>query len=188
MPKKRKKGCVPDHGMRMTVSGPPGSGKTTVATQLASAIGLKAFSAGDLFRGLAEENDLTLEELGSIAEQNWDIDRELDSRMVQVIRENEAGIFEGRLTGYLTYMHDIPSFKVYITAPFAVRVRRIMRRENKDRSTVERELATRERSEQKRYKHIYGFDIDDISIYDLKIDSSKKSPQRITEEICRRMK
>lgn len=172
---------------RITISGSPGSGKSTAGSILAKKIQLHYFSAGEIFRKIAKENELELEELGTLAEKDWDIDRYLDSQMLETMKKNEKGVFEGRLTGYLTYMNDIPAVRIYLSCPLEIRVRRVMKRENKDRKTVEREITERQKSERKRYKQIYGFDIEDTSIYHMFIDSSKKTPEEIVEEICKKM-
>jgi cytidylate kinase len=180
-----KKGKAP---LRMTISGSPGSGKSTAGAILAKKVQLSYFSAGEIFRKLAKENELDLEQLGTLAERDWDIDRYLDSQMLENIKGNESGVFEGRLTGYLTYMNDISATRIYLFCPLEVRVRRVMKRENKDRKTVEKEITDRERSERKRYKQIYGFDLEDTSIYHIIIDSLKKTPEEIVEEICGKLR
>jgi cytidylate kinase len=76
---------------------------------------------------------------------------------------------------------------MYLSCPIDIRVRRVMKRENKDRKTVEKEITDRQRSERKRYKQIYGFDIEDMSIYHIVIDSSKRTPEEIVDEICRKL-
>ena len=61
--------------MRITISGPPGSGKTTACSNLSEALGLKAVVFGKIFRELAAEKNLTLGELGVIAEKDPSIDK-----------------------------------------------------------------------------------------------------------------
>ncbi|MEE3477591.1 MAG: AAA family ATPase, partial [Methanomethylophilus sp.] len=66
--------------MRITISGPPGSGKTTVCGKLSEALGLKAVVFGQVFRQLAAEKGLTLVELGKLAEQDPQIDADIDAK------------------------------------------------------------------------------------------------------------
>ena len=47
--------------MRITISGPPGSGKTTVCGKLSEELGLKAIVFGQVFRELATEKGLLWE-------------------------------------------------------------------------------------------------------------------------------
>ena len=65
----------------VTISGLPGSGKTTVAQLVARALGLEHVYAGNVFRRQAETNGLSLEEYLRRAEQDSSIDRELDRQM-----------------------------------------------------------------------------------------------------------
>ncbi len=173
---------------RTTISGPPGSGKSTVAKELQEKLGLEVHSAGDIFRKMAKESHMTLEEFGHVAERSWDIDIELDKRMLDLIRARGDAIFEGRMTGYLCYLNDIEALKVHITAPPEVRLRRVMRREAKDKDTVLREMREREMSEQKRYKSIYGYSLDDLQIFDLTIDSSRQKPAEIVDAILGKLR
>ena len=50
--------------MRITISGPPGSGKTTACNRLSEMLGLKAVVFGKIFRELAAEKHLSLLEFG----------------------------------------------------------------------------------------------------------------------------
>ena len=56
--------------MIITVSGTPGSGKSTIAKALAKNFRLKYFSSGDLMRNLAEKKGISLAELNKLAEDN----------------------------------------------------------------------------------------------------------------------
>src|SRR5437016_13195603 len=64
-----------------TISGLPGSGKTTVARLVAQELGLEHVYAGDLFRRQGEAAGLTLEEYARRAETDLSIDRRLDDAM-----------------------------------------------------------------------------------------------------------
>ncbi len=169
---------------KITLSGPPGSGKSTVASLLAERLRADLISAGAVFRTMAEEAGLSLEEFGRRAEGDWSIDRDLDEKMLQLLREREQGVFEGRLVGYLAHRSQIPALKVYLDALFDVRVRRIMKRKKgDDYSTVRRAVEERERSEQKRYRSIYGLDLQDRSYFDIVIDASSRTPEQIAEQL-----
>ena len=82
--------------MRITISGPPGSGKTTVCGKLSETLGLKAVVFGQVFRQLAAEKGLTLVELGKLAEQDPQIDADIDAKIVETARTyiNQVGGFE----------------------------------------------------------------------------------------------
>ena len=83
--------------MRITISGPPGSGKTTACSKLSEKLGLEAVVFGKIFRELAAEKNLSLVELGAIAEQDPSIDKMIDSRILEIARANDNIILESRL-------------------------------------------------------------------------------------------
>ena len=56
--------------MIITISGKPGSGKSTVAKRLAAELGLTHVSAGDFMRDMATERGITVLELSAIAEND----------------------------------------------------------------------------------------------------------------------
>ena len=54
----------------ITISGTPGSGKSTVAKILEKKLGIKYIYSGLIFRQLAEEHNMELEKFGKYCEQN----------------------------------------------------------------------------------------------------------------------
>src|SRR5437016_5639927 len=66
--------------MIITVSGPHGTGKSTYAAQLADALRIRHVSAGAVFRRIAKEKKISLEELGEKALDDPSVDRLVDER------------------------------------------------------------------------------------------------------------
>jgi len=66
--------------MIITISGKAGSGKSTVAKQLAKKLNLKHYSIGDIMRKLAKEKNISLNELSKLAEKDKTIDLTLDKK------------------------------------------------------------------------------------------------------------
>ena len=171
--------------MRIAVSGPPGSGKTTVSRIVAERMGYELVLVGRIFRDMARERGVDLETFGRFAEEDETIDRELDDRMVATAREKDDVVLEGRLTAALLKRTGVEVLAVGIDASEETRCRRIAEREGETDEEVLREMRTRERSERKRYMAYYGIDPTDRSFYDLWIDSSDRSPEDIADEIVR---
>ena len=75
--------------MLITISGPPGGGKTTVATAIADAFDLEHVSGGDIFRSLADDRGYSLVEFNALAEEDDSIDRDLDRRLRETARDRD---------------------------------------------------------------------------------------------------
>jgi len=151
----------------LTISGPSGSGKTTVANSLSQRLGFAHISAGEVFRELARERALSLEQLSKLAEKDPEIDQMVDTRQAELAQSHENVIVDGRLSGWVL-KGDIA---VWLKAPLEVRAERIARREDKDRAIALRETRTRDSSEAARYLAFYNIDTVNLDIYDLIIDT-----------------
>jgi len=156
----------------IAVSGPPGSGKTTYARRLAEELGLGYHSAGLIFRELAREKGMSLEELSRLAEADPTIDLEIDRRTLHLGLQGNM-VIDGHLVAWI--LKDVADVRIYITAPLHVRVRRIALRERRGEKEVLRETLVREWSNKKRFKEYYGIDVTDTSLFDLVIDTSRLS-------------
>lgn len=155
--------------MRVTVSGLPGSGTTTLAEALSSRFDLEHVSSGDVFRAMARERGVTLAEFGRIAEEDPEIDREIDERQREIARERDDVVMEGRLSGWMVEDADL---RVWLAAPLEVRAERVADREEQTVEEAHDEIEKRQNSEARRYREIHGIDIGDLSVYDLVIDTS----------------
>jgi len=168
--------------MIITVSGLPGSGTTTASELLSEETGMELLSSGEVFRKMAMEKEMSLENFSELAEKSEEIDKKLDRRMVE--RAQKGMILEGRLTGHLMERSEKEAYKVWLKAPLDVRIERIADREEvEDKKSLKKRVIKREKSEKKRYQKYYDIDLDDILIYDIIIDSETNSPGRIVRMI-----
>ena len=171
----------------ITISGTPGSGKSTIGQLLNEKLGINYIYSGKNFRETAKKYKMSLEEFGKYCEKNIEIDKELDERQLSILKKGNV-ILEGRLAGWIAKKNNINALKIMITADINIRVKRIIERENGEYKARLNELLKREKSEEKRYKKCYNIDIKDTSIYDLIIDSSFKKPEEIIDIIIKKIK
>lgn len=170
--------------MLITISGEPGSGKTTVARLLARELGLRHVYAGDLYRREAERRGLTLEEFNVQCECDHSIDRDLDAAMVEEARAGGV-VLEGRLAGFFAVQTGLDALKVWLTASEAVRATRVAQRENGDARRILELNRARQESDARRYREIYGFDLADTSVYDIVLSSDDRTPEDLAERLSR---
>ncbi|HJK00787.1 MAG TPA: AAA family ATPase [Methanocorpusculum sp.] len=162
--------------MRITISGLPGSGTTSLAKALAERYDLRYLSAGEVFRCLAKENGMDLASFGKFAEENPEIDLKIDARQKEIGETSDDIILEGRLAGWMVENADL---KILLYASPGCRAERIAERENL--SSEEASVATvdREASEAARYMEYYEIDIADLSPYDIVINSETFNQEEV---------
>ncbi|ELY46163.1 cytidylate kinase [Natronorubrum tibetense GA33] len=167
-----------DTTLFITVSGPPGCGATTLCEQLADAMGCPYVSGGDIFREIAEDQDMTLSQLTAQADSSEEIDRAIDQRLQQIAEKwgtaNKPFILESRLAGWLA--GERADLRIWLDAPEDVRADRI-----EDRVETEAEMRVREVSEAGRYQSYYQIDIDEREFYDLSINTARWSKRGVFE-------
>jgi CMP/dCMP kinase len=155
--------------MIITVSGLHGTGKSTYAARIANNLKLRHVSAGSLFRRVAKENHMSLEELGKIALRDPSIDKLVDEKTISEADKGNV-VIDGQLTGWL--LRDKSDLRIYLTAPEPVRLERIARRDQVDLKDAETQTRERESIQRERYLKHYGFHVQDLSIYHLVLDTS----------------
>ncbi len=155
--------------MLITISGPAGSGKTTVAHNLSQQLGFMHVSVGDVFRELAQEHAMTLEEFSKYAEDHPDVDELIDFKQVELAHHHGDVVVDGRLSGWILD-GDIA---VWLNAGLEIRAQRIAQRERIAYSAALNETAARDKSEAKRYRAFYDIDIHNLNIYSLVIDTTR---------------
>jgi adenylate kinase family enzyme len=104
--------------MRILVTGAAGSGTSTLARALASALGARAFEADDYF-WLSTDPPFTTK-------------RDPQERLSLFLRDLErapAAVIAGSIIDWGLELEDSLSFIVFLTTPAAVRVERLRRRE-----------------------------------------------------------
>ncbi|NPA70046.1 MAG: AAA family ATPase [Crenarchaeota archaeon] len=162
----------------IAVSGQPASGKTTIARKLAEYYGLRYVSNGMLFRRLAEEKGIPFLEFHKLAEQDENIDRQIDSMALEEAKKGNV-VIEGHLAGWV--LKDVADVKIYLKASLEVRARRLAQRENMSIEDAIREITFREENNRKRYLKIYGIDIKDLSVFDIVLDTTYLDVDEVLE-------
>lgn len=175
--------------MIITITGIPGSGKTTAAKRLSDALGIPWYSMGDLRGKMAEERGLTIHQLNELGEKEAFTDKEVDDYQRKLGESGVSCIVEGRLS-----WHFIPqSFKIFLTVEPAAGSERIYRSrlahhrldEPLYASAVEAAQFAAERvaSDERRYKKYYGVDFLDQKNFDFVVDTTDLQPEETVGKI-----
>lgn len=167
--------------MKITIFGLAGTGKSSTAKILAEKLGYEYMSTGNIFREMAKEHNMTLNEFEELCETNEKYDRELDEiRVKEYGQKKDNFVFESRLA-----WHFIPdSVKIRLYCEDEERLKRVAYREDKKIDVVRSETEYRENSIRKRYKNLYNIEnLDNPDNFDLNIDTSNNSLEKVVKTI-----
>lgn len=172
--------------MIVTISGDPASGKSTVAKLLAEALKYKHYSAGDLQREIANKMGLTITELHVLEEKDDSIDRKIDAYQTKLGKTQDNFVIDGWLAA-----HFIPNaFHVYLKCEETEQVnRRLLHKRNEESFSEAKEaiadLRKRQKINRTRWYRFYGYDYADLKNYDLVIDTTKLSVERVMDKLMK---
>ena len=182
--------------MIITITGYPGSGKSTLGKGIAKALGLKHYSAGDLLREIAKEKDIDLMQIQHEMEKDRNIDDELDKRTTELGEKEDDFVIDGRVA-----WHFIPnSIKIFVKIDLEKAAERVFRdsQQKKDErkgetgnsSVKETVQNMRQRMEmnKKRYQKLYGINYLDEKNYDVVVNTTKASIHETKKRVLKQIK
>ncbi|MEC7703783.1 MAG: AAA family ATPase [Candidatus Thermoplasmatota archaeon] len=158
---------------RVTVSGHPGSGTSTLVEGLCEEYGWTKLNGGQLFRDMAKNHSMTLEEFGHYCEENEQVDKELDALLADTIVNPESPeIIESRLAGWWAYRETHDCHRIWLEVSEGIRASRIVSREGGTIQGQVPQIKERMESDKLRYLQYYDIDIDSMEPYTLVIDAN----------------
>lgn len=177
--------------MIISISGDPGSGKSTIGKMLASRLNLKHYSVGDLRGKMALERGMTIDELNKLGEKDAFTDKDADDYQRELGKKEDNFIIDGRLSFYF-----IPhSFKIFLKVDETIAAERIFsapKRPDEPQYKNVKELLdalkNRVESDKKRYNKYYGIDHTDLKQYDLVVDTTNITPEQVCDRIISELK
>jgi len=140
-----------------------------------------------VWREEAARRGLSLEAFHDYLTKHPAFDRELDERQVS-LSELENIVVDSRLGFH--FVKD--SVKVFLTANLDVAATRLLaagRAEEhfRDIQDAKKSIQERMKTEQNRYRILYGVDILNYSNYDIVVDTTTCTPQGVVEQIIARL-
>ena len=170
--------------LKVTISGPPGSGTSTLVSRIASSRGWSSLNGGDVFREEARTRGLTVEQLSSDAKEDLYVDRSLDSLLQQRMSSHDSPeIIESRLSGWWAYKNSLNCLRVWGNVSEQERAKRIQKREGGDFGDCLRKSQNRQRDDMERYSILYGINLDDMSPYNLVVDADEKDEMEVFQAV-----
>lgn len=170
----------------IALTGDLASGKGTVSKILMEDLNFGVYRNGEYFRKLAKEKGMSVTEFNTYVENHPEIDIQIENSAAEYAKDHDNFIIDARLGWYA-----VPeSFKIYLTVDIDVAAQRAFsdpnRKETEKFSTIEeqkQDMIKRFNLENERYWELYQVRKDDMSNYDLVIDTTNLTPQEVANKI-----
>ncbi len=175
----------------ITMAGDIASGKGTVTSLLKQELGYEIYRNGEYVRKLAKEMNMSIIEFQEHLNAHEEIDREIEKSAAIYAKEHDNLIIDARL-GFYAVPH---SFKVYLKVDLDEAAKRAyndsLRKDTEQYESIDmakKDIQYRYEQENMRYLKTYNVRRDDMSNYDLVIDTTNKSPEEVTNIILSQYK
>ena len=170
----------------ISISGDLASGKGTVSKIIADDLNYTIYKNGEYFRKLAREHGLDVTTFNKYVETHPEIDIAIEKSAGEYASTHDNFIIDARLGWYA-----VPdSFKVYLKVDIDESARRAFndpnRKSSENFATVEEQktdIIERYKLENTRYWNLYHVRKDDMSNYDLVIDTTNLTPNQVAQKI-----
>ena len=170
----------------ITITGDHASGQGTVSNVLKEHLGYEIYRNGQYVRKLATEKGMSIVEFQVYLNEHPELDKEIENSATKYANEHDNLIVDAKLGWFA-----IPSsFKVYLKVDIDISVKRAYedsaRKDTEPYKNIEEakeKIIYRHKEETKRWIEEYGADRDDMSNYDLVVDTSNLTPEQVAEKI-----
>ncbi len=173
--------------MIITIGGNIGAGKTVLAGKLAAALGYEELYMGGIFRQMAAEKGVSIEQFYRALSENPAVEREADARPAELMRTHDNFIIQGRISWHFAMESPFPVFNLFLKVEPSIGAERSgARDENSGRPIPELVKANSEREAQERERYRTLYSIEDHHApehYDLILDTSHLTEADVLEKV-----
>jgi cytidylate kinase len=176
----------------ITIGGNVGAGKTVLAEKLAAALGYEPLYMGEIFRKIAAERRMTIEDFYGALKNDPKLERSADDRQAKLMREKDDLVVQGRLAWYFAKGSPFTVFNIFLAVdPTTGAQRSAERKENAERPVAEIQEANalRAKRELERYNALYGIkNFLDLGHYDFVLDTSHLPEDEVCKTVLGKIK
>ena len=170
----------------ITIAGDLASGKSRVTYKLKNDLNFEIYRNGEYVRKLAKEKGLDITSFNEYLKEHPEIDEQIEKSASLYADTHDNLIVDARLGWY-----SIPeSFKVYLKVDIDIAAKRAFndekRKETERFDTIEeqkQDIIKRFKMENERFFKLYGIHKEDMSNYDLVVDTSNNTIEETAELI-----
>ena len=175
----------------ISLAGDLASGKGETSKILIEKLRYGIYRNGQYFRELAKKMNMSVTEFNIYVEKHPEIDRDIEKSAAEYAKNNDNFIIDARLGWYA-----VPeSFKVYLKVDIDVAAKRAFydedRKDTEKFDTIEEQkedMLKRYKLENERYFELYNVRKDDMSNYDLVVDTTNILPEQVADKIIEEYK
>lgn len=175
----------------ISLAGDLAAGKGTISEILIRDLNYGIYRNGEYARKLAKDMGLDITSFNAFLAEHPEIDLQIEKSASEYAKEHDNFIIDARLGWYA-----VPeSFKVYLKVDIDVAAKRAFydtkRKSTENFNTIEEQKADmirRYKMENERYWKLYHVRKDDMSNYDLVIDTTNQTPDEIADIIKKEYK
>ena len=166
--------------VRITISGHPGSGTSTLVSLICEAKGWTSINGGEIFRQEARNRNMSLGDFGDLCAKDFSVDRSLDEILKSKMTESKGSeVIESRLSGWWAYVLEQDCVRLWLEVDEQIRAERVIGREG---ISLEEALAANQKridTDLSRYQELYGLNPEDRTPYTHVIDASGLAKEEV---------
>ncbi|MDD3263993.1 MAG: (d)CMP kinase [Candidatus Nanoarchaeia archaeon] len=174
--------------MRICIGGDIGSGKSSVAKEIAKKLNYECYLGSKIYRDYVIKHDMTMLEIVNYPEIISKIDKEIDEYQ-ESLNKKDNFVIDSRL-GYFFIKNSI---KIYLKTSFNVATNRIFNanRESEKYSNInelKNEIINRTKEESQRFLSLYKTDPHNLKNFDIIIDTNEINIDETVKKILEQIK
>jgi cytidylate kinase len=172
--------------LKVTVSGHPGSGTSTLVSLLCETKGWSSLNGGELFRQEAKRRNMSLSDFGQLCKEDLEVDRQLDALLKEEMMrtdEDAPSVIESRLSGWWAYKLGLSAPRIWLEVDDIERAKRVQAREGGDLNSIIEANQQRSKVDEQRFDELYGLLPQQTEPYTHIINASDLNPQEVLASV-----
>lgn len=173
----------------ITITGDHASGQGTLSNLLNEKLGYEIYRNGQYVRKLAKEKNMTIVEFQEYLNNHEELDRQIEKSASEYALSHDNLIIDAKLGWFV-----VPeSFKVYLKVDIDIASKRVFNDINRKDTEkfenideVKKQIKYRYNEENNRWFKTYGIRRDEMSNYDLVIDTTNMKPADVCDLVIKK--